>query len=83
MDKWVDYSFIIRSKNRKKLIFLLDNPKTPSQLSSESDLHIAHVSRSLTELKEQGIVRLINPRQKTGRLYQLTPKGKKVLSILK
>jgi len=80
---WELLSFVLRSKQRVKIIKFLDRPSTPNQISSGTGLAISHVSRSLAEFRERGIVKLMNPKAKMGRIYVLTPKGKNVLKSIK
>jgi DNA-binding transcriptional ArsR family regulator len=77
---WKDVSFVLRAKNRRKILKALDEPKLPSQLASELRMHISHVSRALAELEEQGLVECLTPEEKIGRLYRLTERGKEVRS---
>ena len=79
---WDDISFIIRSKHRKTLLKLLDNPKTPTQIKTETKLHFNTVSRTLVELEKKGVVKCLTPHQKLARFYQITDKGKKLLGNL-
>ena len=43
-----------------------------------SNTYFNLVSRALAELKKFGLVKIINPKEKTGRIYKLTELGKKV-----
>lgn len=78
MADWDSVSFVIRSTYRKKVLMALKaNKSTPSNLSDELDISSSHVSRALTELREEELVeRLVdNPK---GRIYGLTDKGKDI-----
>ena len=76
---WKQISFVLRAKNRTKIMKALDRPKLPSQLAKELKIHISHVSRTLSELEEQGLVQCLTPDEKTGKLYTLTDEGRDVL----
>lgn len=81
---WKKYAFVIAGQNRVKIILsLLDYPKTPTQISGETQIHISHVSRGLGELVEQQLVECITPERKRGRIYQLTKIGKEIGFFLK
>ena len=82
MIDWNDISFIVRGKHRKTILKLLDNPKTPTQIKIETKLHFNTVSRTLIELEKKGLVKCLTPHQKLARFYQITDKGKKLLSNL-
>jgi len=76
-------SFVKRGKNRKKVFEALDRPMMPSELVKKiygktSNTYFNIVSRALAELKEQGLVKVENPKEKTGRIYALTGVGKNV-----
>jgi DNA-binding MarR family transcriptional regulator len=76
---WKQVSFVLRAKNRKKVIKALDRPKLPSQLATELEIQISHVSRTLSELEEAGLIECLTPDEKIGKLYRLTKKGREVL----
>ena len=75
---WDDLNFIYRSKYRKKLLDLLDNPKTPTQLKNETKIHFNLINRTLVELEKKGFVECLNHKQRMARFYKITNKGKKI-----
>lgn len=68
--------FVLRSEYRKKVFLKLEKPIMPSKIAKELDIRLTHITRELRFLKERGLVECLNPKEKTGRLYQLTQKGK-------
>ncbi len=82
-------SYIKRGKNRKKIFMVMEsNSIMPSEIStkiygSASNANFTLVSRALSELTEKNLVEIINPEEKTGRLYKLTTKGKKIKDKIK
>ena len=73
--------YIKTSPNREKVIKILNgNILKPSDISKETGVHINTVSKCLKQLREQELVRLLNPETKRGRLYKLTDKGLNVVS---
>ncbi|NCN86855.1 hypothetical protein GW932_03400 [archaeon] len=59
----------------------------PSELvmkiyKSNSNTYFNLVSRALAELKEKKLVEIVNPEDKTGRIYKRTKEGEKVLKKL-
>ena len=81
--KWNLIAKIRRAKNRKKIFLDLDGPILPSELVKKiygktSNFYFNLVSRALSELKKLGLVKVKNPRNRTGRLYELTEIGKKI-----
>ena len=81
-------SFIKRGKNRKKVFEILDKPMFPSELSvkiynKKSNTYFNLVSRALSELKQKNLVEVVNPKDKTGRIYKKTKLGDSVAKKLK
>ena len=75
---WELYSFVVRSERRKSIILSLEKPKTPTEIAKEIKASTPHVSRSLKEFVEKGLVRCLTPKAKVGRVYELTEKGKEI-----
>jgi len=69
-------SWVKRGKQRREIIVHIKNTQTPSEISKKSGYSLNHTSRILNEFKKRGLVKLLNPKEKTGRLYQLTANGK-------
>lgn len=81
---WDDVSFVISSRYRTiALRRLAEGPTTPSQIASDADVSIAHVSRSLQELRDHSLVSLlVSDDRKKGRVYGLTEEGKAVWNTI-
>ena len=82
-----ELSFVKRAKNRSKVLKAVDGNIMPSELvlklyGKSSNTYFNIVSRALGELVQQKLVKIVNPKSKTGRLYTLTDKGKRVVSML-
>ena len=73
-----DYSWVVRGRQRRKVIKVMDKPKTPTQIKEETKLSLNNVSDVLREFRKKHIAKCLNPKQKTGRLYELERKGKKI-----
>lgn len=71
-----DLSWIKRGKQRRGIIVYIDDKETPTEIANKSEYSLNHTSRVLNELKKHGFVKLLNPKEKTGRLYELTEKGR-------
>lgn len=78
--QWDDVSFVLASTYRVNVLNQLsDNSTTPSQLASETQLPISHVSRALRELRDHSLVKLLVPEdRKKGRIYGITDQGAEV-----
>lgn len=77
---WDAISFCISSRYRVvALNRLAEGPATPSQIASDADVGIAHVSRALQELSDHSLVTLlVSEDRKKGRVYGLTETGEEV-----
>ena len=49
---WGDYSFVVRGKQRRMIILLMDRGKTPTELKRESGLNFNNVSRVLVQFEK-------------------------------
>jgi predicted transcriptional regulator len=80
---WRDYGYVIASNYRLKVVrALLSHPKTPKQISNETQIGMTHISRTIKELSVRGLVHCMNPRAVKGRLYILTDTGKELAGII-
>jgi DNA-binding MarR family transcriptional regulator len=79
-DDWDDVSFVISSQYRVMVLQRLSTgPATPSQIASDVDVGIAHISRALQRLRERSLVELlVSEDRKKGRVYGLTERGSAV-----
>jgi DNA-binding transcriptional ArsR family regulator len=79
-DEWDEIGFVISSDYRvTALQRLAEGPATPSQIATDADIGIAHVSRALKGLRERDLVELLVPEdRKKGRVYGITSEGKGV-----
>jgi predicted transcriptional regulator len=78
MDKWKMISFVSSSQSRKQLLIMLRRLMTPTQISNELKVSVAHVSRTLRELRQKGLVELLTPDQRVHKIYRTTASGKKI-----
>ena len=88
-----DIEFISWIKRGKTRSFVFSNMKEnvmPSELVSllsqkdgrKSSSHYAEISRALAELKSQKLIVCLNPKAKTGKLYNLSERGKKLKKLI-
>ncbi len=64
------------------LKFLKEGPKMPKELADENGYRMSHISGTLADLKEKGLVECLTPEIRKGRLYSLTEEGKEILEEL-
>ncbi len=80
---WEKYGYVAASRYRQKVLKLLkENPKTPKQLSGETNLHLSHVSATLSELIEKGLVKCLTPNLRRGKIFSLTEEGTEIAKEL-
>ncbi|MHA1765029.1 MAG: winged helix DNA-binding protein [Promethearchaeota archaeon] len=80
---WDDVGFVLASNYRKKVIKALKKfPKTPKLISEITNIRIVHVSRTIKELTERGLVECLTPNRVKGKLFQLTEKGRDLLKFI-
>ena len=77
-----EYPWVIRGKQRVKVLKVMGNPKIPTQIKNETNLALNNVSDVLREFRKKRIVKCINPKEKTGRVYELTSKGMRIREML-
>lgn len=81
---WEVHSILISSTYRVRVLKTFGKkPISPSTISQLSKLRIVHVSRTLKELLNLGLVECITPSRRKGKLYYLTKDGQEHLEILK
>jgi predicted transcriptional regulator len=73
-----DYSWIIRGKQRRSILKVMDKEKIPTQISKDSSTSLNNTSDILRLFVKRNISVCVNEKEKTGRLYVLTAKGKKL-----
>ncbi|MBU0459436.1 MAG: ArsR family transcriptional regulator [Proteobacteria bacterium] len=75
---WKDYSFIMRSKQRKTILLVMERPMTVTEIKNKTDLSLSDTSRVLRRFKIEGLAKCINPEDHLGRIYQLSERGEKI-----
>jgi len=75
---WNLYSWVVRGKQRRKVIEAMSKPKTPSEIRKDTKLSIAHVSKVLKLFAKMGIAKCLTPDVRIGKIYALTEKGKRI-----
>ena len=73
-------SFVLRSKNRRKILNLLkDSEKTPTELIKSTNMYPTHIHRTIRELKSKNLIETTNPEDNVYKFYKITKKGKETL----
>ena len=77
---WKLYSFVIRGKYRKMILLALDIERTPSEISKITQIHLSHVSRSLSELNQKRLIKCLNPEDHIGKVFRISKIGKELIN---
>jgi DNA-binding transcriptional ArsR family regulator len=74
---WDTISYVISSQYRVAVLRRLsEGPATPSQLATDAEMGIAHISRALGGLRERSLVELlVSEDRRKGRVYGITEEG--------
>jgi len=76
-------SFILRSKNRQNILKELSNKNlTATDITKITKMYKFHVSRTIKELKQEKLIKCLNPNDREYKFYKLTKKGRILLSTL-
>jgi len=80
---WEAVGFLLSSEIRQTVLRALGEKRsTPSQISTEIERPISHVSRALKDLQTRKLAICLTPERKKGRVYQITALGESVLREL-
>ena len=74
---WDVVGYVISSDHRTMVLGrLAEGPATPTQIASDVDLSVTHVSRALSSLRDRELVELLVPEdRRKGRVYGITDEG--------
>jgi CRP-like cAMP-binding protein len=78
-----ELSWVKRGKQRREIIVHIDDSETPTEIAEKSGYSLNNTSRVLGDFRRRGIARCLNPKEKTGRLYDLKPVGKLIRDKLR
>ena len=75
--------YMKQSKNRQKVLKSFHGDVLrPSQIAILTNIHISSVSKCLRQLREKGLIYLLNPDFHIGRLYEITERGEYIVEFL-
>ena len=77
-------AYVIMSSYRERALITLHDNKvmTPKYIAESCKVRTNHISKTLGELKENGLVVCINEEAHKGRVYKLTELGEEIYQIL-
>ena len=83
MDKWEILGRIKAGSRKAKILKVLDQPMTPTEIAKSTGVKLSNTSDALRELVDMGVVSMVTPKEmKKGRLFSLTTKGKQISKLL-
>lgn len=77
-----DYGYVKCSSYRRRVLntlFLGQSVQTPTEIAKNSEIRVNHISKTLSELKNRGIVECMNEEMRKGRMYRLTQLGRDIV----
>lgn len=80
---WELYAWVKRGSQRKNVLQTLGHASTPlstSDLKSKLKVAMAQASFTVKELTQKKLIESVNPKDKIGKLYKITNKGKAILN---
>jgi DNA-binding transcriptional ArsR family regulator len=83
-ESWDDASFVLASQYRVAVLDrLARGPAIPSQIATDTEISISHVSRALTDLRERSLGELlVSEERQKGRVYGLTDRGTEIVALV-
>ena len=76
---WEKLGFVLAGKYRSHVVEVLkEGPRTPKKISQQTGLYLSHVSKTLKELVNAGLVECLTPNLRRGRIYGLTSIGTEI-----
>jgi DNA-binding MarR family transcriptional regulator len=81
---WDEVGYVISSDHRTLVLGrLAEGPATPTQIASDVELSVTHVSRALKSLRERDLVELLVPEERRkGRVYGITEQGQEAWELI-
>jgi len=79
-----DCSWVASGSQRRKIINVMDKnkPKIPTKIKEDTKLSLNNVSDVLRAFEKKKIAKCVTPKARTGRLYELTPKGMRIKEMV-
>ena len=80
-----EIGYIGSSKYRQNVMEYLTTveAKTPTDIAKHTGIRTNHISKTLKELSNKGVIKCLNDEARKGRLYAITDKGVKVLEEMR
>ena len=71
-------AYLKRGVCRRAVLLAFDRPQTPTELTERTRIKEDYVNRLVRELRKRGLIECLNNNEISGRIYRLTPKGRRL-----
>lgn len=77
-------SWLKASEYRQNVLkSLKNNPRTPKDISEDTDYYLSHVSKTLSDLVDKELVVCITPEKRKGKLFKISNKGEEMIDLMR
>jgi DNA-binding MarR family transcriptional regulator len=77
------YAWVKASDYREDvLVSLAKKPRPPKEIAEETGYYLSHVSNTLSDLEDRGLVECLTPDRRKGRLWTATDAGTDLIEEL-
>ena len=73
---------ILASPNKKKILYSLNYPKTPKEITKSTNINFPTISKSIKELEELKLIEIENKEFRKGKIIKISLKGQEILKDL-
>jgi predicted transcriptional regulator len=74
---------VLASPNKKKILYTLNYPKTPKEISKDTNINFPTISKNIKELEELELIDILNKKLRKGKIVKISDKGKYILKDVK
>jgi DNA-binding MarR family transcriptional regulator len=82
---WIKYAWLKRGKRRQVTLEAFRKSTAPlsvNDVHERTKVALSQASATVSELEQKNLIHCLNPQDKIGKLYQITPEGKELLEGL-
>ncbi|MGD6810411.1 MAG: hypothetical protein ACQCN3_11995 [Candidatus Bathyarchaeia archaeon] len=79
---WTKYAWLKRGKRRQITLEVFRKSAVPlsvNDIHQRTKVALPQASATISELDEKNLIECLNPQDKIGKLYQITPEGKELI----
>jgi DNA-binding MarR family transcriptional regulator len=82
---WKKYAWLKRGKSRQATAEVIRKSPVPlsiNDIHQRAKIALSQASTTISDLEKKGLIECLNPEDKIGKLYRITPEGKELLQKL-